>query len=76
MKALMAVGILLVLLGGGLMVMGSIEYEDKHEAEILGIEVSATETEEKRIPLAVSGTILGLGAVRTVVGAVKMKGAR
>ena len=76
MKALIAIGILLVLLGGGLMVMGSVEYQDEHEAEVLGIEMSVTEEDERRIPLAVSGTILGLGAVLTVVGAVKMKGSR
>lgn len=76
MKALIVVGILLVLLGGGLLVFGGIPYEERHEIETPVGDFGATTREEKRVPVVVSGTLLALGAVLTVVGAVKLKGGR
>ena len=73
MKYLMIVGIVLMLIGGGLMVKGFVTVEDKHEANILGAEISVTEKDKKPIPMALSGTILAVGAIITVVGAMKGK---
>jgi len=75
-KWLVVVGLLLVLAGGALWVLGEIPYEEEHRANVLGAELSVTTTEKKRIPVAVSGTILGLGVVLTVIGAVKARGSR
>ena len=71
MKAVLIIGVSLMLLGGGLMVMGHVNVEDHHEVEILGADISITETERKRIPLAVSGTILGVGAALTLLGGIQ-----
>lgn len=73
MKALIIVGILLMLLGGVLMVKGFLTVENEHEANILGAKVSVTEHERRKIPLALSGTVLGVGAVLTVLGAAKSR---
>ena len=73
MKWLIVIGIVLMIVGGGLMVMGFVNVEEKHEMSILGADLSATTTDRKRIPMAVSGTLLGVGAVLTVVGAVRSK---
>ena len=71
MKWLIVVGIVLMLIGGGLMVKGFVTTEDKHEANIFGAEISVTEKDKHRIPMAVSGTLLAVGAAVTVIGAVK-----
>ncbi len=73
MRGLIVVGLVLVALGGGLMVFDEFRTEEKHEATILGKELSVTTTEKKRIPLALSGTILGLGAALTLVGALRKR---
>ena len=71
MKKLIVIGVILMAVGGGLMVFNEFSYDKKHEAEILGAELSATTTETKKIPIALSGTILGVGALVTVIGALK-----
>jgi hypothetical protein len=72
-KKLILLGVVLMAVGGALMVFDEFSYDKKHETEIFGAELSATTTETKRIPLALSGTILGVGAVVTVVGALRSK---
>jgi hypothetical protein len=69
----MIVGIVLMLVGGALMLKGSYSSKTKHEANIFGAKVAVTGQDEKRIPLALSGTLLGVGAVITVIGALKAK---
>ena len=71
MKWMIGVGILMMLLGGSLMVIGHVKVQDVHSAEILGADISVTEIDKKPIPLAVSGSLLGVGAVLTVAGALK-----
>jgi len=73
MKALILLGVVLMLVGGGLMVKGFLTVEDKHEANLFGAKLSVTEQDRKPIPLAVSGTLLGVGAALTIVAAVKSK---
>jgi hypothetical protein len=75
-KWLVTIGILLVLLGGALFVIGEIPYEEKHEANVFGAEISVTTQEGRRIPVVVSGTFLALGAVLTLVGAFRARGPR
>jgi hypothetical protein len=72
-KALIAIGIVLMLIGGGLMVKGFFLVEDKHEANVFGAKLSVTETDKKRIPPLVSGTVLAVGAAITVIGAAKSR---
>ena len=73
MKWLMIVGVVLMLVGGALMVKGFVSVEDKHEVNVLGAEFSVTETDRKAIPVALSGTILGVGALLTVIAAVRSR---
>lgn len=73
MKSLIGLGLALVVLGGGLMIWGYIPHEEKHSAEVMGMEMSVTEKHRTKIPVALSGTLLGLGAVITVVGALKTR---
>lgn len=73
MKKLILLGVALMAVGGALMVFNHFSYEKEHQAEIFGAELSATTTETKEIPLALSGTILGLGAALTVIGALRSK---
>jgi hypothetical protein len=73
MKWLMIVGVVLMLVGGALMVKGFVSVEDKHEVNVLGAEFSETETDRKAIPVALSGTILGVGALLTVIAAVRSR---
>jgi hypothetical protein len=75
MKFLVIVGIVLMVVGGALMVKGFVTVEDKHEVNILGAELSVTEKDKKTIPVVVTGTILAVGAVLTVVGAARSKAA-
>lgn len=74
MKNLMPIGIAFLALGAALMIIGFIPVREKHEANVLGASLSVTTTESRRIPYAVSGTLLGVGAVLTIVGAAKRKG--
>jgi hypothetical protein len=73
MKWLMIVGVVLMLVGGALMVKGFVTVEDKHEVNVLGAELSVTETDRKAIPMALSGTLLGVGALLTVIAAVRSR---
>ena len=73
MKNLMIVGLVLLALGGALMIFNTFSYREKHETNILGAELSVTTKESKRIPYLVSGTILGVGAALTIIGALKRK---
>jgi len=73
MKWLMIVGVVLMLAGGALMVKGFVTVEDKHEVNVLGAELSVTETDRKAIPMALSGTLLGVGALLTVIAAVRSR---
>jgi uncharacterized membrane protein len=70
-KTLVIVGIVLMAVGGGLAIKGYFTEKDRHEAEILGAEISVTTTEKKEIPLWVSGTAFGVGAILTVTGALR-----
>jgi hypothetical protein len=73
MKYLLVLGIVLMLIGGALMVKGFFTVQDKHEADIFGAKISVTENDRKPIPMIVSGTILAVGAIITVIGAAKAK---
>lgn len=73
MKNLMIVGIVLMIVGGALMLKGSYTSTTKHEANIFGAELAVTANDEKRIPFVLSGTLLGVGAIITVIGAMKAK---
>jgi hypothetical protein len=73
MKGLIILGLALVVLGGGLMIWGYIPHEEKHSANVLGIEMSVTEKHRTKIPVALSGTLLGLGAAITIAGALKSR---
>jgi len=74
MKAVMIIGIVLLVLGAALMTFGYIEHRDTDPVVELGnIEITQTHTEKRRIPVAVSGTLLAVGAVLTIVGAVKRR---
>jgi hypothetical protein len=65
--------VVLLLIGGGLMVKDFFIVETKHEAEFLGVEFSVTEERRKTIPLMLSGTILVVGAIVTVLGVARGK---
>ena len=71
-KALMILGLALILIGGGLMIFGKIRYRDT-DPVVKELGISKTETKEKGIPIALTGTLIGVGAVLTVVGAVKSR---
>jgi len=73
-KWMVILGLLLVLLGGGLFVVGEISYDKEHHAEVLGMDLSAKTTETRKIPVVVSGSILALGVVLTLVGALRRPG--
>ena len=73
MKNMMWLGLVLVIVGGGLMIWGYIPYEEKHGANVMGMEMSVTTHEKKRIPVALSGTILGVGAAIMIISALKQK---
>lgn len=74
MGRVMLIGIILLALGGVLMAIGHFSYQDTDPVvEIGSLEITKTETKQRRIPVAVSGSILGVGAVLTVVGAMKKK---
>lgn len=73
MKNLIALGLALIAIGGGLMIWGYIPHEEKHSTEILGMEMSVTEKKRTKIPVALSGTLLAVGAIITVVGALKTR---
>ena len=73
MKNLLILGLVLLALGGGLMIFNTYSYREKHEANILGAELSVTTKESKRIPYAVSGTLLVVGAALTIIAATKRK---
>jgi hypothetical protein len=70
---LVLLGVVLMLFGGALVVFNEFSYDKKHETNILGADLSVTTKESKSIPLPLSGTILGVGAVVTVIGALKGK---
>ena len=74
MNKLVLLGLFLMLLGGALVVFDEFSYDKKHERTVLGTDFSVTTRETKKIPVAVSGTILGVGALVTVIGAAKRKG--
>jgi len=72
MKPLLVLGLILMLLGSGLMIAGAITWKDTDPViKELGIE--KTTTKRRPIPIAVSGTVLGVGAVLTVIGATKSR---
>ena len=73
MKQLMILGVVLMLVGGALMLKGSYTSKTKHEANIFGTKLAVTGEDQKSIPLALSGTLLGVGAIITVIGALKAK---
>ena len=73
MRWLVIVGIVLMLVGGGLMIKGYVTTEQKHSANIFGARLSVTETDETRIPVVVSGAILGVGAALAIIGALRGK---
>jgi hypothetical protein len=73
MKGLIALGILLMALGGALMIWNEIPYKEKHETKLLGAKISVTEQKQRRIPRALSGTVLGVGAALVVIGALRKK---
>ena len=74
MKALVVVGIVLMVLGAAGLIIGFVSYEDTDPVVDIGpIEVTKTTEKRKRIPTALSATVLGVGAVVTVVGAMKGK---
>jgi len=72
MKLLLVTGVLLMLIGAGLMIKGSWSTREKHEANVFGATLSVTGKSEKKIPLALSGTILGVGVVLTLAAASKI----
>lgn len=75
MKNVMILGIVLLIVGAVLMAFGFVSYKDTDPVVDLGkIEITKTTTKQRRIPVAVSGTIMGVGAVLTVVGAMKKSG--
>ena len=71
-KALITVGLALILIGGVLMVYGRIRYRDT-DPVVKELGISKTETKEKGIPIALTGTLIGVGAVLTIVGATKSR---
>jgi ABC-type enterobactin transport system permease subunit len=72
MKGLLGIGIVLLIVGGALMVMGSFTYKDTDPVIDLGkVEITKTTTKERRIPIAVSATVMGVGAALAIVGALK-----
>jgi len=72
MKGLLGIGIILLVVGAALMVAGSFTYKDTDPVIDLGkVEITKTTTKERRIPMAVSGTVMGVGAALTVAGAMK-----
>jgi hypothetical protein len=74
MKALLVVGIALLLIGGGLMVAGSFTVKDTDPVVEIGkLEITKTTQKRKPIPVAVSGSLLAAGLVLTVVAALKMR---
>jgi len=73
MKNLLLVGIVLMIVGGVLMVFDVYTHREKHEANILGMELSVKTQEKRRVPRLLSGTILGVGAAVTVIAATKRK---
>ena len=70
MKQLRVLGIVFLVVGAVLFVVGVIPYEEKHEAKVLGVEMSVTEEKTTRIPIWVSGGCLALGAVLLVTSLV------
>jgi len=73
LNQIVLLGLFLMLLGGALVVFDEFSYDKKHERSVLGADLSITTRETKKIPIAVSGTILGVGALVTVIGAAKRK---
>lgn len=73
MKQLMIVGIVLMVVGGALMLKGSYTKTEKHEANIFGAKLEVTAEDEKSIPILLSGTLLGVGAIIAIIGAMKTK---
>ena len=72
MKMVMILGIVLLLVGAGLMVVGYVSYRDTDPVVNIGkLEITKTSTKRKPIPVAVTGTLMGVGAVLTIVGAVQ-----
>ena len=71
MKNLLLVGIVLMAVGAALLVFDTFKTREKHEASILGADLSVTTTERKKIPSFVGGTVLAVGAAVTVIAAVK-----
>ena len=71
MKNLIVLGVLLMVVGGALMVWDRVPVKEKHEATVFGAKLSVTEKHDRKIPVAVSGTILGVGAALTLIGALK-----
>jgi hypothetical protein len=71
-KSLVILGLALILIGGGLMVFGKIRYRDT-DPVVKELGISKTETKEKGMPLALTGTLIGVGAALTVVGALKSR---
>jgi hypothetical protein len=74
MKLLLVIGIVLLLGGGALLAFGYVTHRDTDPVVEIGkLEITKTRTERKRIPPVVSGTIMGVGAVLTIAGALKRK---
>ena len=74
MKPLVIVGILLFLIGATLMIVGKVTTKDTDPVIDIGkLEISKTTTETTRVPLIVSGGLMGVGAALAVIGALKKK---
>lgn len=73
MNKLVLIGIVLMVIGAALFVFDEFSYDKEHEQSFLGADLSVTTRESKRIPKPASGTILGVGALVTVIGAAKGK---
>lgn len=73
MNKLIIGGILLMILGGGLAIKGHFTEQTTRGHEILGTEFTTTDNERKTIPQWVSASLLGVGAILAVIGALQGK---
>ncbi|MGQ0385195.1 MAG: hypothetical protein ACT4UP_11015, partial [Gammaproteobacteria bacterium] len=63
-RVLPAIGILLIAAGGYGLAKGGFSYtKEKHEAEVLGVELSLKEKERIEIPKWAAGGAIALGAI-------------
>ena len=76
MKTILALGIILILIGGAMLTFPIFSWKDEHKAEIGNLDIKFTETEHSRFPKEVAYVLLGVGGAMSVLAAVKWPGNR